>query len=162
VTKRLILVRHAKSDWPDGVPDHERPLADRGRRDARELGRWLAASGVIPEMAYVSSAARTRATFNLLAAELDAQVEAVVTDDVYGASTGDLLDIVRGVRDDVTAVLVVGHNPAMGMLASVLDDRQHGLLEFKTSAVAVFAVGESWRDVNPGSARLVASALPRG
>jgi len=162
MTKRLILVRHAKSAWPDGVLDHERPLAGRGRRDAAQLGRWLAANDMIPELAYVSSAQRTRATFELLAAELDTQVEAVVTDEIYGASTGDVLDLVRVVRDDVSAVLVVGHNPTIGMLASVLDDRQRGLLEFKTSAVAVFDVGESWAELNPGNARLLASALPRG
>lgn len=161
MTKQLILVRHAKSAWPDDVPDHDRPLAGRGRRDAPEVGRWLAGAGVTPEVAYVSSAARARATFDLLSAELASLPRTTVTDDVYGASTGDLLDLIRSVDDDVHSVLIVGHNPGIGRLASVLDDRQSGLLDFKTSAVAVFDVGESWTGVNPGTARLTASAVPR-
>ncbi|HEX6197024.1 MAG TPA: histidine phosphatase family protein [Jiangellaceae bacterium] len=161
MARQLILVRHAKSAWPDGVADHERPLAGRGRRDAPEIGRWLAGSGIEPEVAYVSSAARARATFELLSAELTSPVRSIVTDDVYGASTGDLLDLVRSADDDVRSVLIVGHNPGIGTLASVLDDRQSGLLDFKTSAVAVFDVGTPWADVNPGAARLAASAVPR-
>lgn len=161
MAKQLILVRHAKSAWPDGVADHERPLAGRGRRDAPEVGRWLAGTGVQPEVAYVSSAARARATFDLLSAELTAPVRAIVTDDVYGASTGDLLDLIRGADDDVQSVLIVGHNPGIGMLASLLDERRSGLFDFKTSAVAVFDISTPWAEVNPGAAHLAASAVPR-
>jgi phosphohistidine phosphatase len=162
MTRQLVLVRHAKSAWPDGVAEHERPLAGRGRRDAPEVGRWLADAGVQPEVAYVSSAVRARATFDLLAAELSSPVRAIVTDDVYGASSGDLLDLIRSAHDGAHSVLVVGHNPGIGTLASVLDDRQSGMLDFKTSAVAVFDVGGAWAEVNPGAARLTASAVPRG
>lgn len=160
--KTLILLRHAKSAWPDDVADHERPLADRGRRDAPAVGRWLRDHDLLPDVAVVSSATRARETYTLAADELPREPPLTVTDEIYHAGTGDLLDVVRQLPDEARSVLLVGHNPSIGMLASLLDDRQNGVLEFKTSAVAVFDIGASWADANPGVARLISSAVPRG
>ena len=65
--KRLLLLRHAKSAWPDGVEDHDRPLSDRGRRDAPRMGAYIAAAGLRPDFALVSSARRTQETWALVA-----------------------------------------------------------------------------------------------
>lgn len=162
MTKTLVIVRHSKSAWPDGVADHDRPLSERGRRDAPAVGRWLREQGIVAEMAVVSSARRARETFELAAVELDPAPEPLITDSVYGASTGDLLDTVRELPSAVTVALLVGHNPSIGRLAAILDERSSAALEFKTSAVAVYEVGPSWPEVNPGTARLLASAIPRG
>ena len=162
MAKTLVVVRHAKSAWPDGVTDHDRPLSNRGRRDAPAVGRWLREQGIVAELAVVSSARRARETFELAAAELDPAPRPLITDVVYGASTGDLLDTVRELPAGVKVALLVGHNPSIGMLAAILDDRSRGALEFKTSAVAVYDVGPTWPEVNPGSARLLTSAIPRG
>jgi phosphohistidine phosphatase len=162
MAKTLVVLRHAKSSWPDGVADHDRPLSGRGRRDAPAVGRWLREQGIVVELAVVSSARRARETFDLAAAELDRAPKPLITDTVYGASTGELLDTVRELPARVRVALLVGHNPSIGMLAAVLDDRSRDALEFKTSAVAVYDVGPTWPEVNPGSARLLASALPRG
>src|SRR5579859_3831085 len=67
--RRLILLRHAKSDWPEG-PDLDRPLAKRGRRDAPRIGRWLRAHGFVPDVVICSAARRTRETWALVAPEL--------------------------------------------------------------------------------------------
>jgi phosphohistidine phosphatase len=162
MTKTLVIVRHAKSAWPDDVADHDRPLSERGRRDAPAVGRWLREQGIVAELAVVSSARRARETFELAAAELDPPPEPLITDSVYGASTGDLLDTVRELPSAVAVALLVGHNPSIGRLAAILDERSSAALEFKTSAVAVYEVGPSWPKVNPGTARLLASAIPRG
>src|SRR6202451_4394164 len=69
--RRLVLLRHAKSDWPE-VADHERPLAKRGRRDAPVVGRWLGASGYVPDAVVCSTAARARQTWELASAGLAA------------------------------------------------------------------------------------------
>ena len=69
--RRLVLLRHAKSAWPD-VADHERPLAKRGRRDAPVVGRWLGASGYVPDAVICSTAARARETWDLASAGLAA------------------------------------------------------------------------------------------
>lgn len=160
--KTLVVLRHAKSAWPDGVADHDRPLSDRGRRDAPAVGRWLREQGVIIELALVSSARRTVETADLVLAELDPPPHRLVSDEVYHAGAGDLLDRVRSLPDNVGTVLIIGHNPSVGMLASVLDSSSRGLMEFKTSAVAIFDLGAHWADANAGSARLRASAVPRG
>jgi phosphohistidine phosphatase len=162
MAKSLVVLRHAKSARPDGVPDRDRPLAERGRRDAPAVGRWLREQGVVAELAVVSSARRARETFELAAAELDPAPTPLITDSVYRASTGDLLDTVRELPAEVTVAMLVGHNPSIGMLAALLDDRTQHALEFKTSAVAVYDVGPTWPEVTPGSARLLASAVPRG
>jgi phosphohistidine phosphatase len=160
--KTLVVLRHAKSAWPDGVADHDRPLSGRGRRDAPAVGRWLCDQKVAVELALVSSARRTVETADLVDAELRSPPRRVVSEDVYHAGAGDLLDRIRELPDDVSTAMVVGHNPSVGMLASVLDDSSGGLLEFKTSAVAVFEIGDRWAEANAGGARLVASAVPRG
>jgi phosphohistidine phosphatase len=162
MTKTLVIVRHAKSAWPDDVADHDRPLSERGRRDAPAVGRWLREQGIVAELAVVSSARRARETFELAAAELDPAPKPLITDSVYGASTADLLDTVRELPSAVTVALLVGHNPSIGRLAAILDERAGATLEFKTSAVAVYEVGPGWPEVNPGTARLLTSAIPRG
>lgn len=162
MTKTLVVLRHAKSAWPDGVADHDRPLSGRGRRDAPAVGRWLRAQAVAVELALVSSARRTVETFELVAGELNPPPRPHVTHDVYDASTGDLLDLVRELPDAIGTAMVIGHNPSIGMLAALLDERSSGRLDFKTSAVAVFEVGAEWPAANVGTARLVASAVPRG
>ena len=70
-TRRLLLLRHAKSAWPD-LADSERPLNDRGRRDAPAMGRWLRDKGYVPDLVLCSTAQRTRDTWALVAGELGA------------------------------------------------------------------------------------------
>lgn len=95
----LILLRHAKSDWSGGEADIERPLARRGRRQAAEAGRWLAANVPGIDLAVVSPATRTRSTWDVVAGELDRPPEVLVDDRVYAASGDELLEVVRGLAD---------------------------------------------------------------
>ncbi|TDD99143.1 SixA phosphatase family protein [Jiangella asiatica] len=169
MARTLVLIRHAKAASPGGLPDHERPLAGQGRRDAPVAGRWLRSQGVSPQVAIVSGAVRTRQTYRLLAAELADPPEPVVTDDVYYAGAGDLLELVRALPVEASSAMVVAHNPGIGMLAGALDDgtsqvpagdRPRG--GFPTSSVAVFSVDGDWAAVDPGAARLVAFTVARG
>lgn len=160
--KTLAVLRHAKAAWPEGVPDRDRPLAARGRRDAPAVGRWLRAHGVAPDVALVSGARRTLETYDRLAGELPAPPRRLVSDEVYRAAAVDLLALVRGLPDEVSVGLLVGHNPGVGKLAAALGTAPESLPVFKTSAVAVFDVGPRWPDVSPGDGRLLASAVVRG
>jgi phosphohistidine phosphatase len=169
MSRTLLLLRHAKSAWPDDVPDHERPLTGRGRRDAEQVGRWLHSNSLAPEFALVSSAQRTRETYERLASQLDAPPKLSVTDSAYAAGAGDLLDLVRSVSFDVNRAILIAHNPGIGTLANLLDDestdvpeRPHMRLGYRTSACAVFELDGSWSQIDPGSARLLAFAVPRG
>src|SRR4051794_41904037 len=89
----LVLLRHAKSAWPEGVPDHERPLAGRGRRDAPEAGRWLRQVGLQFDLVLCSTALRARQTWELAAAELDTAPPGRFEDRPYPADAGELLDV---------------------------------------------------------------------
>ena len=144
------------------MADSQRPLAKRGRRDAPAAGRWLRERDLAPEIALVSSARRAVETFELVAAELPVRPRETVTDAAYGAGVDDLLDLVRGLSDDVVSALVVGHNPGIGRLADILAESERSTGAFPTSALAVFDVGRHWAGVDSGAARLVAFAVPRG
>ncbi|MFE7530685.1 SixA phosphatase family protein [Kitasatospora sp. NPDC057542] len=159
-THRIVLVRHAKSAHPD-VDDHERPLAERGRNDAPAAGRRLAGSGVTPDLALVSTAARTRETWKLMAAELPAKPRTVHEERIYEASVGELIAILNEVSDEVRDLVVVGHNPGIQALADALAGEAEGDLMsrmrsgFPTSAIAVLSFQGSWKSVEHGAGRLV-------
>ena len=116
----LILLRHAKSDWSGDEADVDRPLAKRGRRQAPAIGRWLAAHIDGIDLAVVSPAARARSTWDLVSAELDVLPPIRIDDRVYAASDQQLLRVVRELPDAVKTVVLVGHNPGLEDLASVL------------------------------------------
>jgi phosphohistidine phosphatase len=157
-----VLVRHAKSAWPDDVADHDRPLAKRGRRDAPAVGRWLQEHAVLPQLALVSSARRAVETADLISAELESAPRQIVADEAYGARTAELLELVRTLPTESDVALLVGHNPGIESLAALLTESASGLGEFRTSAVAVLGFGEDWDSVEPGTGRLMAFAVPRG
>jgi len=168
--RRLVLVRHAKSDWPEGVPDHDRPLGDRGRRDARALGAWLAAARVAPDLVVVSTAARARQTWELAGDALGAATRVTLDDRAYAASADELLSVVRGTPASVGTLVLVGHNPGTHELAVMLEDgtgfgadrlRLHTSLP--TSGVVVLdAPDPDWGGVGAGGCRLAVFATPRG
>src|ERR1035441_6396578 len=87
--RRLVLLRHAKSAWPD-LPDHDRPLAGRGRGDAPLMGRWLRDTGWIPDLVWCSTAERATQTWRLAAAELGADPPVSYEARMYGATGGGL------------------------------------------------------------------------
>src|SRR5215470_16108264 len=93
-TRRLILLRHAKSDWPD-VRDRDRPLAKRGRRDAPRIGRWLHDHDYVPDVVVCSVARRTRQTWELVAGELDGSPSVRFEPRAYEASALTLLDLIQ-------------------------------------------------------------------
>ncbi len=160
--KTLVLVRHAKSAWPDGVPDHERPLAKRGRRDAPAVGRWLTDSAVIPQVAVVSSARRAVETAELISGELSGELRQLVADEAYGASPAELLELVHTLPAEADVAMLVGHNPSIEALARLLVESASELGEFPTSALAVLEFDAEWDLVGTGTGRLIGFAVPRG
>ena len=160
--KTLVLVRHAKSAWPKDVADHDRPLAKRGRRDAPAVGRWLKEQAVLPQVALVSSARRAVETADLISSELEPAPRQIVTDEAYGASRAELLELVRTLPAESDVALLVGHNPGIESFAAMLTKRASESGEFRTSAVAVFEFEGDWDSVDERGGRLVAFAVPRG
>jgi phosphohistidine phosphatase len=155
--RTLVLLRHAKSDWSGGQADVDRPLADRGRRQAPDAGRWLATNLDGIGLAVVSPAARARSTWELVAAEL-ATPPATRTDArVYGASADELLAVVRDLPDAVGTVVLVGHNPGLEDLATLLTGEP---TRMTTSALAVLTVPGPWSAAAAGAAELRAAGRP--
>jgi phosphohistidine phosphatase len=163
--RRIVLLRHAKAEW-SSVPDMERPLAERGRKDAPAAGRWLAGTGILPDLALCSPSVRTRETWKLVAHELPQRPKTVYEERLYEATLGDLLALLNEVTDDIADLLVVGHNPGIQGLADALASEAEGdVLDrlhrgFPTSAIAVVTFSGSWKSVEHGLGRLTAYWAP--
>jgi phosphohistidine phosphatase len=162
--RTLLLLRHAKSDYPPGVADHERPLAPRGIREADLAGDWIRANSPAVDAVLCSTATRTRET--LARTRIDAPVEFV--DRLYDATAGMVLDAINGVGD-VGTLLVIGHEPTMSQLALGLANPEdsdtsaadHISAKYPTSAIAVLRTEKPWDALTLRSATLVAFHVPR-
>lgn len=157
MVRTLILMRHGKSSYPDGVDDHERPLDDRGRTQAALAGDWMRETLPDVDAVICSTATRTRQTLERTAIEAPTRF----ADTVYGGSPDDILAEIAAIDDDVTTLLVVGHAPGIPFTALELADNPDSdeaawvSAGFSTSAMAVLAVDGSWADLGRGGARLV-------
>lgn len=166
--RRLILLRHAKSDWPKDVADRDRPLADRGRAQAPLMGRYLAAELITPDLALVSSARRTQETWALFSAEFKESIPRRDEPRLYAATADAIIDVIKETPPDVRTLIAVGHNPGFHESAVLLTG--HGdryafarLREkFPTSALAVidFAV-EDWAEIADRDGRLDRYLTPK-
>jgi len=157
--RTLILLRHAKSDWSGSLPDVDRPLADRGKAQAPLAGQWLADHAGRIDLALVSPARRARETWELATAHFEPLPPARFEDRVYAASADRLLDIVHDVPDTVQTVLIVGHNPGMEQLASLLAGEE---VVLRTSGIAVFDGEGPWSELDAASAALRVSGRSDG
>ena len=163
--RTLLLMRHAKSDYPSGVVDHERPLAPRGIREAGLAGEWLRSSVPPIDAVLCSTATRTRET--LSRSGLDVPV--TFAERLYAAVPTMVIDEINGVDEDVATLLVIGHEPAMSNVALGLAGAsgtsqaaaERISTKFPTSAIAVLRTGMPWRDLSLGSAALVTFHVPR-
>lgn len=165
MTRRLVLVRHAKAAQ-EGV-DRDRPLARRGRTEAPGIGRWLAEQQIVPDRAVVSPARRATQTWQLAAAELGPTPQPELDERVYRNTVDDLLAVIRDTPAAVSTLAIVGHNPAIQDLAIAFDDRDGDadgrrelVNKYPTSGVAVFAVADPWAAASAGT--LISFTVPRG
>ena len=157
---RLLLMRHTKAAAEEGQPDHERPLTERGVRDARTMGRWLRDHGGAPDVVWCSSALRARQTWSAVASELLSTpdvTEPSYLRSIYQAGPGDLLDLLRDVPPEVESVLILGHNPTMEQALAGLTGEHR---DFPTGAVAALDVTGPWSA--PTAFRLEDLATPKG
>jgi phosphohistidine phosphatase len=162
--RTLVLLRHAKSDYPDGVADHDRPLAPRGVREAALAGDWIRSNVGKVDAVLCSTATRTRETLARTGIEADVRYE----DSLYDSRPSTVVGLVNGIGDDVETLLVVGHEPTMSSLAFALagiDSDDDALTELKTkyptSAIAVLVTAHPWFRLGLGGATLVDFHVPR-
>jgi len=166
--RTLVVIRHSKAEQ-SGPSDVERQLTDSGVVDATEAGQWLASRGVEPDQALVSSAVRAQQTWEAVNDGGGWDLEGTFDDALYDAGTESALDLLRETDDAIQTLVVVGHNPAMASLATLLDDGEGDdeagnevAVGFPTSAVAVFQYDGDWADLDEASASVVAYHVGRG
>ncbi|MFD4366004.1 SixA phosphatase family protein [Rhodococcus sp. NPDC058521] len=161
--RTLVLMRHGKSGYPEGVADHDRPLAERGENEAALAGEWLRANQPPIETVLCSTSVRTRQT--LAATGIDAPTQFL--ERLYGAYPAEILTDISEVDESVQTLLVIGHAPGMPSTALDLvgnpdsDDARAIREKFPTSALAVLSVEGDWADLTSGAASLVTFHVPR-
>jgi phosphohistidine phosphatase len=164
--KRLILLRHGKSAWDDpALRDRERPLAPRGRKAAKRIGRWARKHDLRPQLVVCSSAVRARETLARMLPSLGAP-EVWIEVALYAASAETLLARVRALPDEVDDAMLVGHNPGLMDLTLLLAApgrlRDRAAVNVPTGALAILETGaEHWPGVSPGGASLTTFVVPR-
>jgi len=160
----LHLLRHAKSSWDEpGLDDHERPLAPRGRRAAKQLARHLEDEGIQPELVLCSSARRTVETYEAIGKALG-EPQVRIEDELYAASETQLLEQARGVPAGVGSVMLIGHNPGIQYLAVTLAGSGNELerirVKYPTAALGTLSFDSTWARLEPGAAALEAFWRP--
>lgn len=164
MTKMLLLIRHAKSDWGDPMQDdHDRPLNARGQANAPRIGAWLAREGLVPDTILCSTARRTRETLEGICAQLPARPATQMLPDLYLGSPTTLLKRLRDAEGGTVAL--IAHNPGIGALATALaatppDHPKFGL--YPTGATLALRLPIShWSALAPGQGRPTGFVVPR-
>jgi phosphohistidine phosphatase len=144
--KYLLLMRHAKSNWKDAsLPDHQRPLNQRGKSDAPRMGRHIREQGIVLDAILCSTAVRARATAGGFLQEFTFEGEVHYIDDLYQASPETIISILNRLPDGVETAMVIAHNPGLdNFLELVCDECGH----MPTACVAHIKYSiERWMDL---------------
>lgn len=157
---RLIIMRHAKSDWQAGLPDHERPLNKRGRRDAPRIADAIRALGWAPDLVVCSDSRRTSETWERMAGVFEADPPIVYTRALYHAGLGALQEQLGGVSSEFRTILVLGHNPGWERAAGALSGLD--LAMTTANAVLLEMAGDTWAEaITRPAARLETILRPK-
>jgi phosphohistidine phosphatase len=166
--RRLILLRHAKSDRPPGTPDMARPLNERGAAAARLMGAYMAHHGLVPDHVLCSPARRTRDTFTAAASQWPAAVKVSFDERLYVAPPQAILSVICAQAAEARSLMVIGHNPGLHEAAELLIAagdvplRERLREKFPTAALAVIDfVADAWSAIHDHSGRLDRYVTPR-
>jgi len=159
--KILYLVRHAKSSWkhPE-LSDIERPLNKRGKRDAPFIGNLLKEKSVKPDILISSPAVRARKTAAVIANIIDYPKSKILIDEnIYEASSTELISIIQGFDDKYSSVMMFGHNPGFTMVNNYLTDSY--IDDIPTCGVVGIRLNPSWEKVENGSGDVFLFIYPK-
>jgi len=164
MTLRLILTRHAKSSWDDPtLPDHDRPLNDRGKAAAADLGEWLDSRGYVPEEVLCSDALRTRKTWSGLAPALPGSPILTLKPALYHAGPDVILAVLK--HATTQTVMIIGHNPGIAEFAQRIVAQPPRHPEFSRYPTGATLVADferdSWAEVGFGAGSALDFVVPR-
>ncbi|MEM6631172.1 MAG: histidine phosphatase family protein [Bacteroidota bacterium] len=159
--KTLILCRHAKSDWPEGVPDAMRPLKDRGIKDARRQGQLLFERGVAVDLIFSSHANRALSTAKIIAEEIKYNGRIHEKPSIYHEGARGLITLAQELPDSIESAIFFGHNPTMEQVVRFLLQAEQPIA-MPTCAMACFELStSSWENLSPHTAQLRWLLIPR-
>jgi len=158
--KRLLLLRHAKSSWDDSsLVDFDRPLAERGKRDAPRIGKALRKRGPLPDLIISSPATRARETIEAVIKAAILNIVPRFDEAIYGASSAELMKVITRLPDESSCAMLVGHNPGFEDLLARLTGSHERM---PTAALACVDFNlDHWEDVDNGKGRLVWLLTPK-
>ena len=159
--KTLYLIRHAKSSWknPD-LSDKERPLNKRGKNDAPFMGKLLKEKKIIPELIISSDAVRAKKTSYAIAKELNYEKENIVlTDEIYEASSLELLNQIKQFSQDFNSIMLFGHNPSLTSMHNYLTN--HYIDNIPTCGIVGIEFQNQWANITEGSGKFLFFIYPK-
>lgn len=160
--KKLYLARHAKSSWKhQELDDFDRPLNNRGKRDAPFIGQKLKEKNILPDLIISSPAKRAITTAKELADQIGYPKKNIVEDEnIYEAGGGELLTIIQNVDDKYNSVMLVGHNPGFTSVHNYIADQY--IDNIPTCSIAFIDLDlDSWKKVEPNTGILVDFEYPK-
>ncbi len=160
-TKLIYLIRHSKSDWEAPFQiDLERPISDRGKKNAKELRKFLSDKKIQFDISYISHSKRTLETYSILKKE-NLFKEVKITKEVYEASPERLFELVKNTPDELNSILFLGHNPELEEFANELILRKNSPTEFSlfqkfttSSIICLNLKITSWKHIHTESAKI--------
>ncbi len=164
--KTILLMRHGKSDWEEGISDFDRPLAIRGKGDVPLIGRFLLKTKKVPSCIISSPAIRAKETSELLVKACRYKSDIKYSDSLYENSSGEIMKVLQNLDDSIETVMVIGHNPAIEEAAKKLCFRELKNLEdgIKFPTAALICLGaeiESWSELYPGNCSIYWFVVPK-
>lgn len=158
----LFIIRHAKSGWDDPMlSDFDRPLNDRGKKDAPVMGGWLKENGIKPDLIVASPAKRAKKTARVIAESLGYAKDAIVLDEsIYEASLESLAYLVCALPSDKSCVFLVGHNPGVTELANLYGDIAVENIS-TCGIVGISFDAKAWRDVCGNKGHVIVQSAPK-
>ncbi len=163
--RELMLLRHAKSEWKDAVPDINRPLSDRGKKNALKMGSWLKEHALEPDLILVSPATRAQQTLRRICHDFSAN--SITLDALYLADLQTLLHILSE-APQAERIMIIGHNPGLEHLFEYLNhdalsqtSSTEAITLFPTTSLAHFILPESWKLLEKGDGKLIQFIRPK-
>ncbi|WP_319381007.1 phosphohistidine phosphatase SixA [Thiomicrorhabdus sp.] len=161
--RELLLIRHAKSDWKQSqdLLDIERPLAEKGKKQAKKIGLWLKQQEIFPDLILVSPAIRAQQTLKRICSECPTETRTV--DELYNADLETLIKTLSTTPKKAERVMLIGHNPGLEELFQYLkSDRTPSEIQlFPTASIAHFILPGDWSHLEAGDGKLQQFVRPK-
>ena len=158
--KKIILVRHAESSLSSfQISDFDRPLNNRGRKNAMDLGESFFEKKLKIDHVVCSPSARTKETFDIIQSISNFALDHKFIDSIYHSSVGNLIEILSQINLETASVMIVGHNPSMHLMTELLANQT--IDKFPTCTLAQIKIVDSWDKLRKHQNKLINFEKPK-